>query len=84
MMPNDLILNNLVKHFVNVIVWFDNDQPGIIASEKIKQHINSMYPSKARNLWLSESGLALGIKDPSDCKAKDPVYFQQFLKNFTG
>ena len=84
MIPNDLILNQLVKHFVNVIVWFDNDQPGITASEKVKNHINTMFPSKAKNLWLPESGLSVGIKDPSDCKAKDPMYFQKFLKQFTG
>lgn len=84
MIPNDLILNQLVKHFVNVIVWFDNDQPGITASEKVKNHINTMFPSKAKNLWLPESGLSVGIKDPSDCIAKDPMYFQKFLKQFTG
>lgn len=84
MIPNDLILNQLVKHFVNVIVWFDNDQPGITASEKVKQHINTVFPGKAKNLWLPERGLDFGIKDPSDCRAKDPVYFEQFLKTFTG
>lgn len=84
MIPNDLILNKLVKPYLNVIVWFDNDQPGITASEKVKQHINTMFPSKAKNLWLPERGLDLGIKDPSDCRAKDPVYFREFLKTFTG
>lgn len=83
MMPNDLILNQLVKHFVNVIVWFDNDQPGIVASEKVKNHINTLIPGKAKNLWLPERGLAVGIKDPSDCIAKDKQYFHQFLKDFT-
>jgi hypothetical protein len=83
MIPNNLILNNLVKHFVNIIVWFDNDQPGIVASEKIKQQINTIFPGRAKNLWLPERGLEVGIKDPSDCKALDPKYFQQFLKDFT-
>jgi len=83
MMPNDLILNHLVNHFVNVIVWFDNDQPGITASEKVKNHINTLVPGKAKNLWLPERGLAVGIKDPSDCIAIDKQYFHQFLKDFT-
>jgi hypothetical protein len=83
MIPNDLILYSLVRHFVNVIVWFDNDQAGIIASEKIKQKINSMFPGKAKNLWLPERGLEFGVKDPSDCRAKEPQYFQHFIKQFT-
>jgi hypothetical protein len=42
-----------------------------------------MFPGKAKNLWLSEKGLDFGIKDPSDCMAKDTAYFKQFLKTFT-
>jgi hypothetical protein len=83
MIPNNEIINKLVKLYSEIIVWFDNDQPGIIASEKVKQHINSIIPSRAKNLWLPERGLEIGVKDPSDCIAKDPIYFQQFLKDFT-
>ena len=83
MIPNDLILNLLVRNFVSVIVWFDNDQPGIVASERIKNHINTLIPCKAKNLWLPERSLEYGIKDPSDCIAKDKNLFNQFLKDFT-
>jgi hypothetical protein len=83
MIPNDTIINKLVKHFKSIIVWFDNDQAGMAASEKIKNHINIIAPGKARNLWLPERGLEVGIKDPSDCIAKDKQYFYQFLKDFT-
>ena len=83
MIPNDSILNLLVRHFNSIIVWFDNDQPGIIASEKIKTHINTLVPGKAKNLWLPERSLEVGIKDPSDCIAKDKNLFHQFLKDFT-
>jgi hypothetical protein len=83
MIPNDTIINKLVNHFENIIVWFDNDQAGITASEKIKLHINNIVPCKAKNLWLPERGLEVGIKDPSDCIAKDKQYFYQFLKDFT-
>ena len=83
MIPNDLILNLLVRNFVSIIVWFDNDQPGIIASEKIKTHINNIVQGKAKNLWLPERSLEQGIKDPSDCIAKDKNLFNQFLKDFT-
>ena len=83
MIPNDSILNLLVRHFNSIIVWFDNDQPGIIASEKVKNYINTLVPGKAKNLWLPERSLEVGIKDPSDCIAKDKVLFNQFLKDFT-
>jgi hypothetical protein len=82
MMPTDKIMNRLVKDFVNIIVWFDNDQAGLTASEKVKQHINSLVPNKAKNLWLPEMALTSGIKDPSDCLAKDKQYFQKFIKTF--
>ena len=81
MIPQETIINKLVK-LNDIIVWFDNDHAGIQASEKVKQYINSLVPGKARNLWLPERGLEFGIKDPSDCKAKDPAYFEQFLKTF--
>ena len=83
MIPNDSILTLLVTHFNSIIVWFDNDQPGIIASEKVKNYINTLVPGKAKNLWLPERSLEVGIKDPSDCIAKDKVLFNQFLKDFT-
>jgi len=83
MIPDDLILNLLVRNYFNIIIWFDNDRTGIEASEKIKQHINTIVPSRAKNLWLPERGLEVGIKDPSDCIAKDPNLFHQFLKDFT-
>ena len=83
MIPNDSILNVLIQHFVSVIVWFDNDEPGIVASERVKNHINTFIPGKAKNLWLPERGLELGIKDPSDCIAKDKILFHNFLKDFT-
>jgi len=83
MIPNDQILNQLVKHFLKVVVWYDNDQPGIEASEKVTNYINSLCPAKAKSLCLPERALSWGIKDPSDCKAKDPQLFNTFLKTFT-
>ena len=83
MIPNNTILELLITSFRTIIVWFDNDQTGISASEKVKNHINALAPSKAKNLWLPERSLELGIKDPSDCIAKDKNLFHNFLKDFT-
>jgi hypothetical protein len=83
MVPDDSILTGLIQPFTNIIIWFDNDEPGIIASEKVKNHINTFVPGKAKNLWLPERSLEQGIKDPSDCIAKDKHLFTQLLKDFT-
>ena len=83
MIPSDSNLSLLVKHFANVTVWFDNDQTGIKASRKVTDRINSIYPGKAKELYLPEMALSIGIKDPSDCIAKDKIYFKSFLKLFT-
>jgi hypothetical protein len=83
MIPKDSILDSLIRPFSSIIVWFDNDSPGIIASEKVKNHINTFVSGKAKNLWLPERCLEQGITDPSDCIAKDKHLFNQFLKDFT-
>jgi len=83
MIPNETILNPLVRHFASILVWFDNDQPGIIASTKVVNHINSLISHKAKSLWLPEKALSNSIKDPSDCIAKDKHLFYNFLKDFT-
>ncbi len=83
MIPNAEIMNKLVANFGSIIVWFDNDATGISASEKVRDYINIIAPGKAKNLWLPERALEFGVKDPSDCLAKDKAYFKEFLKKFT-
>jgi hypothetical protein len=83
MIPNDEALSYLVQHFKSVIVWYDNDHVGIQASERVRDKINSLFPAKARNLWLPERLHDEGIKDPSDCIAQDSPFFIKFLNTFT-
>jgi hypothetical protein len=83
MIPNDNIIKMLINNFSKILVWYDNDSVGIESSEKVKNHINSFVSSKAKNLWLPERALELGIKDPSDCIEKDKNLFHNFLKDFT-
>lgn len=83
MLPSQEVLTLLVRNFVNVTVWFDNDPVGILASQKVKDNINALFPSKAKNLWLPEQVLSKGVKDPSDCYAKDRVLYNQFIHSFT-
>jgi len=83
MIPKDEIMQSLISNFQSVIVWYDNDQPGITASEKVRDYINAITPGKAKNLWLPEKALEFGVKDPSDCIARDKAFFIDFLKKFT-
>jgi hypothetical protein len=83
MTPSKSLLNNLVKRFDNTLVWFDNDQTGIESSEKLVTVLNSISPGKANSICLPEALLDRGIKDPSDCIAKDKELFNKFLKEFT-
>jgi 5S rRNA maturation endonuclease (ribonuclease M5) len=63
MLPDDKYLYNLGKRFDEIIVLFDNDRAGIIASKKITQEINSRLPNKARYVIISSFK---GVTDPSD------------------
>ena len=66
MYPKQDMLNSLLERFEEVIIFFDNDRAGIMAAEKLVEHINTMYPRKARNIYLKESLQRESISDPSD------------------
>lgn len=81
MIPSDEILIELCKRFTNIVVFFDNDEPGITASEKVRDVINRYFPGKARNLYLPEYLYTdFGITDPADLyKSKGPKHLQNFI-----
>lgn len=66
MMPTNDILLPLCKRFKYIIIFFDNDETGILSSLKIKDHINSYFPGKCESKWIDESFLSQNITDPSD------------------
>lgn len=70
MLPNPTIIRNLGKRFQRIVVWFDNDKPGIDNCKLVVNYINSMFPGKARMLYLDIDLLEESIKDPSDLIAK--------------
>lgn len=70
MLPNPTIIRNLGKRFHKIVVWFDNDRAGIDNCKLVVNYINSMFPGKARMLYLDIDLLEEGIKDPSDLIAK--------------
>lgn len=68
MLPNPTLIHMLGKRFDKIIVFFDNDKVGIKNSKTVTSYINSMYPSKARMVYLP---LEIKEKDPSDYIVKE-------------
>lgn len=77
MFPKTDKLEALSATFNKVVVWFDNDDAGIKASNKLCNIISNF--SKVNNIHLPRQCLKRGIKDPADCINKDKTFFKQFL-----
>ena len=82
MIPEKKYLVDLLSRFKKVILWYDNDRAGIQASTEISSYMNSLSRPKSFPLYLPESLLSLGIKDPSDCCYKDYTFFKKFVNDF--
>lgn len=79
--PSLEILLNLCKRFDSIVVFFDNDDTGIEAANKVVSLINQHIPGKARRICIDISMLKFGIKDPSDLhKRKGRRTLTDFLK----
>ena len=66
MIPEDKVLTKLFSNynFENIVVFFDNDETGIIAGQKVKEVLNKFSPS--RTVILPVFLLSESIKDASD------------------
>ena len=80
MFPDKGILFKILKQYSQIIILFDNDGPGILASEKLKNYIDTFYPNKTQILCVPRMH---DVTDSSDLKAYDSVIFNQFIKDFT-
>ena len=79
--PNNMILEKLIKNKDKIIVWFDNDNTGIGAGNLVKDIINDIKPNIATNITLDPSLFNKGIKDPSDLlKIKGKQELEKFIK----
>lgn len=83
MIPSMNILIPVLKRFTKVVVFFDNDNAGILAGKKVRDVINSYVPGKASSLFLPPSlNESYSITDPSDLyKIKGSNHLQEFLNN---
>lgn len=62
-------LDEITNDYEDVIIFFDNDAPGLAASEKLVDRIGD----KAREIYLPKLLLEEGIKDASDMYLKKGV-----------
>lgn len=72
--PNNL--EEITRGFEDVVIFFDNDIPGISAGEKITDIVKS-FGIQARQVYLEKALLKEGVKDPSDMyykKGKKALY----------
>lgn len=66
MTPINDILLPICSRFKNITVFFDNDNVGIEAGEKLSNYINSYFPDKSNYIHLDIELLESNISDPSD------------------
>jgi 5S rRNA maturation endonuclease (ribonuclease M5) len=75
MLPDMNILSIYLNAFSDVIILFDNDEPGINASKKVQEYINGEFSNKASYLTLPTKE-----KDPADIiKAGNKLQLTNFL-----
>ena len=62
-------LQEIVDGFEDVVIFFDNDVPGINAANKLETLINNSIKNIARVVHFDVALLTTGIKDPADMYA---------------
>lgn len=77
--PDLDILFPLISHYEDIIIFYDNDNTGIKASNKIANVISSEL-NKGRSLHLPTNLLQENIKDISDLIVKDKKEVVEFLR----
>lgn len=63
MFPNDEVLLKLIKRFNEIIIWYDNDETGILGANKLMNKILELIPDKIVRLVFIEDKR---IKDPGE------------------
>lgn len=80
MIPSDNVLIPIISRFKRVSVFFDNDNTGILQSQKVSNLINSYTQNKSSHLYLPEFYSNELISDPGDLIwKKGKVVLNNFL-----
>lgn len=79
--PYETKLVNICRRFKKVTVFFDNDETGIEASQKVSDIVNKHLPDKSRYLYLPEKLLIeRNVSDPADMfKNMGQRHLQEFI-----
>ena len=67
--PNDYILKNLLSRFENIIIFFDNDIPGLRAGYKLRNKLLSLSPS--HKIYIRYIPIQLPYKDAGELVSKE-------------
>lgn len=81
MIPDNEVLIPIIKNYSDIIVWYDNDEAGIKASQKLSDKINLVLPNKSRPITLPTSLNNEGISDPSDLYFKKSANSLKYFIN---
>ena len=82
MIPNIILLKQLGYRFEDITVIFDNDEAGIAALPRVVDTINSIFPRKARGIYLPVRLSSQQISDPADLrKIRGEDELKSFLKH---
>lgn len=82
MLPSKEILKSVFKNFIDIVIFFDNDNTGLLASDKAVVYIKEVFPNKKiRKVYFDENLLNEKIKDSSDAYFyKGKNFLIDFLK----
>lgn len=81
MIPKEEIIVDLLQRFDNIYLLFDNDSPGVIASDKFIKYCNNFKINEVKQLFIPFIYSKYGITDCGDLVSKKAeIYLRQFLK----
>lgn len=79
MVPSKKQILDLCERFTYITIFFDNDESGLKAADKVTNLINSYCPGKCGYIYIPKPLLHKGVTDPSDFYSK---YGKELLVQF--
>ena len=80
MTPREDLCINLLERFDDIVIFFDNDNAGIKATQKVRSYLNSLLINEVRSINLPLFYIKNHITDPGDLvKNKSILDLKQFL-----
>jgi len=81
MFPNKEVIIDEFKNIPYIIVFFDCDTAGILASKKLKNYLKGILNTSVMTVEIEPQFLKVNIKDPSDyIKVFGEIKFRHYMK----